>query len=293
MAYNYITNRDSPNYTPSASVPSVYGMARVIEGITIHWWGDPSQNPQINGIVDYLCRANGNTSAHFVASGTNRQVYCIVDPANAAWHAGSTWGNARTIGIECDPRCRAEDIDVVAELVADIRSAYGDVPIYWHSYFSSTACPGTYRNFINTIDELSYKKVSAPVEWGKVTDAKPKTPAPAPAPAQTPTTTPTDKLFKVSLKGKQIGAYSTESSAWKVFNDSKADKITQSGKDITAALKAKYTTPSPTSVGDPNTGTPVVDKSDYEQTKARVAALETIVKSITDFLSSMFKGFNK
>lgn len=42
MAYQYITNIDSPNYTPNASVPAIYGMPRVIEGICVHHWGDPN-----------------------------------------------------------------------------------------------------------------------------------------------------------------------------------------------------------------------------------------------------------
>jgi len=188
MAYNYITNRDSPNYTPNASVGAVFGYPRQIEGITIHWWGDPAQNPSFEGIVNYLCRAGGNSSAHFVATGTNRQVACIVSPADAAWHAGSSWGNARTIGIEVDPRGRAEDFDVVAELIADLRSAYGDVPLYWHSYFTPTQCPGVYRDAIERLDALSYTKYSHATEWGK--GGNKTSPAPAPAPTPTPVPTP-------------------------------------------------------------------------------------------------------
>ena len=190
MAYKYITNYDSPNYTPSSQARAVFGMDRVIEGITLHWWGDPNQNPQFGNVVNYLCRAGGNSSAHYVATGTGRQVACIVNPGDVAWHSGNAWGNARTIGIELDPRARDEDVDVAAELVADIRSAYGDVPIYWHSYFIGTACPGAYRDrgLIEKIDELSYQKVSH-ANWGDVTD---KNPAPAPTPAPTPTAPATD-----------------------------------------------------------------------------------------------------
>lgn len=145
MAYNYITNRDSPNFTPKSKSTSVFGHSRTIEGITIHHWGDPAQNPQFDSIVNYLCRAGGNTSAHYIATGTGRKVACIVSPTDVAWHSGSAWGNAKTIGIELDPRARDEDYDVAAELVADIRSAYGDVPIYWHSYFYFTGTGITFR----------------------------------------------------------------------------------------------------------------------------------------------------
>ena len=201
MAFNYITNRDSPNFTPSRDAVRVFGMPRTIEGITIHHWGDPNQNPRFNGIVNYLCRDGGNTSAHYVATGTNRQVACIVAPSDIAWHSGSAWGNAKTIGIELDPRARDEDYDVAAELVADIRSAYGDVPIYWHSYFVATACPGAWSP--ERLDKLSYTKYSHATDWGKGGDITPKAPIappqpvdPAPVPKDpepSPTATPPEQ----------------------------------------------------------------------------------------------------
>ncbi len=199
MSYNYDVTHNSPNFTPAADAPRIFGQPRVIKGITIHYWGDPSLNPSFNGVRDYLCRQNGNTSATFVASGTNRQVACIVAPGDVAWHSGNSTGNATTIGIECDPRCRDEDYDVVAELVADIRSAYGDVPIYSHNMWTSTSCPGGYD--IVRIDELSYKKFSHPTAWGQGGDITPKTPVaahtpvpptpvPTPVPPNSPTATP-------------------------------------------------------------------------------------------------------
>lgn len=290
MSYNYITNRDSPNYTPNASVPAVYGMPRVIEGITIHHWGDPNQNPQFDNVVNYLCRSGGNTSAHYVATGTGRQVACIVSPANVAWHSGNAWGNARTIGIELDPRARDEDYDVAAELVADIRSAYGDVPIYWHSYFTATACPGRWS--AERLDELSYTKYSHATEWGKGGNKTvATTPAPTPVVVDTPVTAPV-VLYKVVVNGKQVGAYSKELNAYNAYKAS-GGTITLGNVDVTSKIVAMFETKSPTSEGDPNTGVPVADKTDYEETKKRLTALEAIVKSITDFLSSIFKNFNK
>lgn len=206
MSYNYDTTHNSPNYTPEAQSPAVFGQPRVIKGITIHWWGDPSTNPSFEGVRDYLCRPNGDTSAHLVVTGDGRQVACIVNYNDVAWHAGNATGNATTIGIECDPRCRDEDYDVIAEVVADIRSAFGDVPIYSHRMWTQTTCPGNYD--INRIDQLSYTKQSN-AQWGQVTDKNPPavppvvpspaviTPAPAPhqtqpipAPTATPVTPP-------------------------------------------------------------------------------------------------------
>lgn len=285
MSYNYETNKDSPNYTPAASSASTFGMPRVIEGITIHWWGDPNQNPQFDSIVNYLCRSNGNTSAHFVATGTGRRVACIVAPGNVAWHSGSAWGNARTIGIELDPRARDEDYDVAAELIADIRSAYGDVPIFWHSYFTSTACPGVWSP--ERLDDLSYTKFSHSTDWGKGGN-KMQSPTPTPAPIPEPTAPePAVILWKLIVNKKQVAAYSTEANAFAGYAQygKVGVTITYNGKDVTEAIVAKYTTPSPTAT-QPDSGKPIVDKDDYEETKRRVNV-------IWEFLKSLFSGFGK
>lgn len=197
MSYTYETKYNSPNCTPAAQAKAVFGQNRVVKGITIHWWGDPKTNPTYEGVRDYLCRANGNTSAHLVVTGTNRRAACIVNYNDVAWHSGNAVGNATTIGIELDPRCRDEDYDVAAEVVADIRSAFGDVPIYSHKMWTNTACPGNYD--IDRIDRLSYTKYSAD-EWGKGGDKvvkapvveTPKAPAPQPpSPKNTGNTSPT------------------------------------------------------------------------------------------------------
>jgi hypothetical protein len=287
MAYEYDMSHDSGNFTAASDAPAVFGMPRVIEGITIHWWGDPNQNPQFASIRDYLCRAGGNTSAHFVATGTNRQVACIVAPKDVAWHSGSAWGNARTIGIELDPRARDEDYDVAAELVADIRSAYGDVPIYWHSYFTSTTCPGVWNP--ERLDALSYTKYSA-AEWGQGGDINPKAPVPPVIPPVTPPVE-TKILFKVLVNGKQVGAYSSDVNAYRGYVEHQGTSIMYGVKDVTAELITKFTASSPTTEDPsgnplPDTGKPVVDKDDYEETKRRVGVLEDLVNKIINF----FKG---
>lgn len=266
--YTYITHRDSPNFTPAAEASRIFGMPRVIEGITIHWWGDPKTNPQFNSVVDYLCRKGGNTSAHYVATGTGRQVACIVNPGDVAWHSGSSWGNARTIGIELDPRARDEDYDVAAELIADIRSAFGDVPIYWHSYFTATACPGAWNP--ERLDKLSYTKYSAK-DWGKGGTIKPKTTAPstpvvpAPKPANL-------SLYRLYDGSKQLAAYSNEVNAFKGYVQYGGGHlvIRYGTVDVTQDLINKYRTASPTTKNSagttlPDSGKPVTDKHDYEE----------------------------
>jgi hypothetical protein len=188
MSYEYQTQYDSKNFTRAKDAKAVFGYDRVIEGITIHHWGDPAQNPQFDTVRNYLCSNSKQTSAHFVATGTGRKVACIVAPENVAWHSGSAWGNARTIGVELDPRARDEDYDVAAELIADIRSAYGDVPIYWHSYFIQTACPGAWD--ADRLDKLSYTKFSHPIDWGKGGTKPELLPKPIPEPVLRPVPAP-------------------------------------------------------------------------------------------------------
>lgn len=189
MSYQYLTHFTSNNSTPRASVAAVFGLARDIKGFTYHHWGDPAANPTFEGIVSWLTRPNGNTSAHYVAEGKpQRRVACIVAPYDAAWHTGTALGNATTIGIELNPQATDEDYDVAAELSADLISAFGDQLKYGHRDWTPTACPGRYD--INKIDRLSYTKYSAS-EWGQGGNIKPATPAPVspPAPAPAPTVT--------------------------------------------------------------------------------------------------------
>jgi hypothetical protein len=288
MSYNYITNRNSPNYTTAAETPRNYGMPRVIEGVVIHHWGDPNQNPQFDNIVNYLCRANGNTSAHFVATGTNRQVACIVSPGDVAWHSGSAWGNARTIGIELDPRARDEDYDVAAELVADIRSAYGDVPIYWHSYFVATSCPGAWN--AERLDQLSYTKFSHATEWGKGGN-KNSSPAPVtPTPTPAPVTPPAVSLYKLLVDGKQVSAYSSEANAFAGYNLYQKKAVIQlDGKDVTKSIIEKFTVPSPTA-GQPDSGLPVTEKHDYSaENNGLLKEILALLTSLVSKISNIFK----
>lgn len=151
MAYNEITSKNSPNYTPGRQ-------GTAISGITIHWWGDPSTNPTIEGVASWLCNPAAGTSAHIIATGAGRKVYQIVNDADTAWHAGTWAANLSTIGIECDPRCRQEDYDVVAEVIADLWRAYGKLPLYPHKRWFSTACPGNYD--ISRLQKLAEQKYS-------------------------------------------------------------------------------------------------------------------------------------
>jgi N-acetylmuramoyl-L-alanine amidase len=94
------------------------------------------------GVVDFFVNRNRNTSAHFVASGSNG-IHCLVSPQDAAWAAGNAYGNATSIHIEARPECSDEDVRVVSWLVSFLRSHYGEnLPLKHHREWSATACPG-------------------------------------------------------------------------------------------------------------------------------------------------------
>ena len=141
MSYEYITKYNSPNYQKGrpSGIPNC---------IVIHHWGNDGQKFQ--NVINYLCRKNGNSSAHYVVEAG--KVACIVDPDDRAWHAGRN-GNARGIGIECRPECSQGDLETVAELIAKLRKFYGNLPLKPHKAFMATACPGRYEAKLSWLDK--------------------------------------------------------------------------------------------------------------------------------------------
>jgi hypothetical protein len=156
MTYALDESHTSRNFTPNANVQATFGYPRDIQYITIHHWGNNGQ--QFDVVRDYLCTNTTPTSAHFVVEGG--QVACIVNPDDAAWHAGNARGNAQSIGIECRPEHTDADYQTVGELVAWLRSQYGDLPLVPHNYWTSTACPGDYD--LNRIDAIARGGSPAP-----------------------------------------------------------------------------------------------------------------------------------
>jgi hypothetical protein len=149
VTYTLDESHTSRNITPNANVMATFGYPRDIKYITIHHWGNNGQ--QFDVVRDYLCTNTTPTSAHFVVE--DGQVACIVSPDDAAWHAGNAQGNAQSIGIECRPEHTDGDYQTVGELVAWLRSQYGDLPLVPHNYWTSTACPGDYD--LNRIDAIA------------------------------------------------------------------------------------------------------------------------------------------
>lgn len=175
MAYTLQTQYNSKNFTPAAQVPAVFGMRRSIEGITIHHWGTFGQ--QFDAVRNWLCTNNVPSSAHYVVQ--EGLIASIVAPQDAAWHAGNPRGNATTIGIECRPEASDGDYATVAELIAELRRSYGELPLYRHSQWTSTACPGRWN--MARLDSLARNR-PVPIIPPPVTPPVPETiPEPIPS----------------------------------------------------------------------------------------------------------------
>jgi N-acetylmuramoyl-L-alanine amidase len=151
-------------YTAAADVPAVFGRPRTIDGIVIHHWGLTGQTH--DGVVDFFVNGPGQTSAHFVVSAG--RINCLVSPLDAAWHSGNAVGNATTIGVECRPEATDADYATVAELVAWLRSEYGDLPLTPHRQWQSTACPGVWNldriNRLATTATIKTASTETPLE---------------------------------------------------------------------------------------------------------------------------------
>lgn len=148
--------------------------------IVIHHWGVDGQRHQ--NVVNYLCRMDGNSSAHYVASGG--RVTQIVSDSDRAWHAGSS-GNPRGIGIECRPEMDDDDWATVAGLIAAIRAEHGHLPLVGHRDHMQTACPGRWYQHLAALsaaaDSGDYGSVSGggSTEYGAGIDLWSATSAPA------------------------------------------------------------------------------------------------------------------
>lgn len=120
------------------------------DSITIHHWGVDGQSHQ--NVVNYLCRDDGNSSAHYVASAG--RVTQLVHDYDRAWHAGPG-GNPRSIGIECRPEMSAGDVATVIGLIHAIRAEHGPLPVVGHKDWMSTDCPGRWYDHLAELSNES------------------------------------------------------------------------------------------------------------------------------------------
>jgi len=127
-------------FTPQNQVPLVYGGPRTIDWYTIHHWGSFGQTH--DGVNNFFVNGPGGTSAHFNVSGG--RINCLVNPWDAAWHAGNALGNRTSVGFECRPEGSDADYAAVAETLAFMNATYGKKPLRPHNYWYPTACPGAW-----------------------------------------------------------------------------------------------------------------------------------------------------
>lgn len=154
MALSINTSRTSPNRGHGRG-------GRKVRHITIHYWGRwVGQSHQ--GIVDWLCKKRSNpTSAHYVVS--PGRIDRIVPEGDTSWANGNRVANQESITIELcpDPARLDATIATAGELVADIRSRHGNIPLVPHKRWTSTDCPGPFTNRLDDIDRAARGKVTA------------------------------------------------------------------------------------------------------------------------------------
>lgn len=180
MSFEFITKFDSPNYTPNRN-------GYTIDKIVIHHWGNDNQS--FDNVVNWLCRSNGDSSAHYVVEGG--KVACIVDCAHGAWHCGNFTENMKSIGIECRPEMSDSDLETVCELIAEIYKEYGILELYGHCEFQQTACPGRYYEKLQFMKDRAIEIMN-----GGTTSATSSTSSTSSTP---------DQILSVGSKVKSIG----------------------------------------------------------------------------------------
>lgn len=160
--YKYFTNYNANAYTKGRGGHS-------IAEIVIHHWGVDGQ--RFIDVCNFFQSRNCQTSAHYVACAGN--VACLVDCSDTAYHAGNWNVNQRSIGIECRPECSAEDIDTVAQLVAELWQAFPKCSrkLRIHKEFYATACPGRWESKLREIERLANDYLTGKKKVGEV--AKP------------------------------------------------------------------------------------------------------------------------
>lgn len=136
MSYTMIEDYTSPNQSPR----SFFGWSGNPDGLVWHWWNTPAQAGTFESTINFFCSQSAGTSAHFIVS--DKRVACIVSPTEAAWHAGNSEANGRTIGIEVDPRLPGDTLETCAELAADMERQFGSLNHYGHKDWTQTECPG-------------------------------------------------------------------------------------------------------------------------------------------------------
>lgn len=175
MGYEYLTNYNANAYMVGRMSN---GVQYSVDKIIIHHWGAEGQT--FDGVCAWFENPSCQTSAHYVVEGG--RVACLVNLSDTAYHAGDWGANLTSIGIEARPEMSNADLETVCELVAYLYKVYGELPIYGHKDFSSTACPGKYYSKLGYIHDRALELMNgdskpsvdanAPSSWAKESWAK-------------------------------------------------------------------------------------------------------------------------
>lgn len=158
MSYELRDNRRTNYYAPGRQDSA-------IDVIVLHHWGIEGQNWD-NLTQWILTHQPRRMSVHYIAMAG--KVERQVDEEDTAFHGGNVPINIRSIGIEARPEATDGDYNTVAELVADIWSRHGKLPIIGHNRVPSvrdnqayvaTGCPGKWDiDRVTQEAEAWYKK---------------------------------------------------------------------------------------------------------------------------------------
>jgi hypothetical protein len=208
-------------------------------GITWHWWGLPSLNPDSahNNIVNYILgkASRGEGSVNYVLS--NTKVTLMVGPDNVAW--ASQGGNATTVSVELSPNLNAEGYKKAGWLAKEIAARYGgDRKYYPHNHWFATQCPGT----------ISLDRIRQEEDKWQRGDYNPQ-PTPSPTPTPQPPAEAIVTFSKITpgtyVCNKQpTNLYQVNKGSWgsvgvvKQFN--KGDRIDVYGVVKNATLKGEW-----------------------------------------------------
>ena len=119
--YEFRNDRRSKHFVKGRS-------GSAIDVIVIHHWGVEGQKWE--NLTSWLLEPSKNLSVHYIAM--DGKVEQQVEEDDTAWHGGNEPINVRSIGIECRPEATDGDYNTVAELIADIWSRRGKLPLLPH-----------------------------------------------------------------------------------------------------------------------------------------------------------------
>lgn len=208
-------------------------------GITWHWWGLPSLNPDSahNNIVNYISgkASQGQGSVNYVLS--NTKITLGVLPDNVAWTSQS--GNPVSVSVELSPHLNAEGYKKAGWLAKELASRYGgDRKYYPHHHWNATQCPGTI-----SLDRIRQEED----KWQRGNYNPQPTPTPTPTPqppANSAVTFSTIPAGTFVCNKQPTNLYQVDKGSWgqvgviKTFN--KGDRIDIYGVVKNATLNAEW-----------------------------------------------------